>query len=144
MILCRFICTIIFIIPFMGCGISAEGVRNDGKIFPIEEIISHASLYDGKDISVCGWFTSGQEVCKISINKGVEDNQSIWVTPDSEICLPTYAIDHPRSGWAVVSGIFRTGGGYGYFGEYKNIIEGGGIELIKDSCGSPLASKVGK
>lgn len=110
----------------------------------IAEILVNPEHFEGKKVSVCGWFVAGMEQCTVSqlatetanLNTQVE----IWVTPDSNICMPINWQRNPVASWAIVEGTFYTGSGFGHLGMYQHLMIGGSVNPIQGECSGEIAT----
>jgi hypothetical protein len=88
----------------------------------VEEVLGEPARFDGREISVCGWFESGMETCTLNSGDGRE---GMWVAPRSDVCAPENWRGELRGQWAVVNGTFHTGQRYGHLGLYSHALAGG-------------------
>ncbi len=102
----------------------------------VPELLRDVAYMDGKDVAVCGWFDVGQDRCLLSASRYLNDSgylhaSEVWILPRFDICAPFVAYANPRAGWAVVSGMFKTGGGWGHLGMYEHLIAADTIRFVE-------------
>ena len=102
--------------------------------YSVDEVLASPAQFNGRTISVCGWFEVDMETCTLSGSSGL---QEIWVVPRSDVCVPDNWFKEPHGRWAVVDGTFYTGESYGHLGTYDHALAGGKPKPIRGKCQFP-------
>ena len=104
----------------------------------VETVLANPDQFNGKTISVCGWFLVDMETCTLAPVVGSagfqDENSTIWVVPSSDVCMPINWSKEPHGRWAVVDGKFFTGEHYGHLGLFKHALGGGKVTPVRGKC----------
>jgi hypothetical protein len=100
-------------------------------VVPIQDLLDDPKRYAGQEIRVCGWFVMRMEECSLAPDRNHQAT-SIWVAPRTDACVPIRWFENPRAEWATVSGIVRTGGGWGHLGMYETVLAAGTIKRVRE------------
>jgi hypothetical protein len=100
----------------------------------VQDVLGAPETYRGKPVSVCGWFQSSLNFCAVSAvpvdPMYFQLQATIWITPISDICVPLRQFEDPQAGWAVVTGTFLSGGGFGHSLAYKRALQGATVKFV--------------
>lgn len=103
------------------------------------DLENNIEKYNGKMITVCGWFREGFEVCTLSSEKvqGYGGKGMVWVSADDDSC----SFEKPKEvgGWAIVTGTYNGSknfphSGFGHMGGYEAEITEAKIVRLEHAC----------
>lgn len=103
-----------------------------------DDLKARASQFDGKSISICGWFEAKLELCSLAPMEGsVGTAGTIWVVPVGHWCTFDQQSVYPYEGWALISGVFHYGGAYGHFGAWDMGLGHAKVLMDDERCKGP-------
>lgn len=119
-------------------GCSKAATLHGAEIIRWSDIRANSSEIEGRLVQVCGWFRAEFEVCALSSNPSsgaaLVSSLDIWVVPKDTYCTLEQAVEHPARSWAVVTGVFRRGRGFGHLGQFELGIENAKVEVGDLPC----------
>ena len=106
------------------------------------DVLQGPQSYEGKLVSLCGYFVSAFEQCSLSMeippNPG--EKGTIWVIPASDICALEKVNETTMKKFAMVRGEFHHSTdpqvGYGHFGMYKFVLYNAHVRIEQAGCPS--------
>lgn len=122
----------ILLAPIMGVMLGCASTNAVSKVPCVEwsELEANPMQFNGKEISLVGYFDAEFEVCSLRPEERVS-MIDIWVMPTSEsdICSLKQATERPLSSAAMITGTFHFGARYGHLGTYNAAIAGAHVQL---------------
>ena len=132
---------IVLLVLLLGltCACTTRSAVETAALVSWDDVLANPDRFTGRRISMCGWFRAQQDECALSQSRiemtPIWLEGQIWVVPTTKVCLPFSVYQHPLNVPAKVTGVYRTGGGFGQMGLYPSALDGAHVELNSPECG---------